>query len=220
MYTEDAFLMISGIQHFKFCKRQWSLIHIEQQWANNLRTVEGIILHEKAHDKYLSERRGNVIITRGMPVASRKMGISGECDIVEFYEDAQGFSLVGRIGKYQVYPVEYKKGQPKEENYDILQLTAQAICLEEMLCCKVDTGAIYYGETHRRLKVEFTKDLRDEVIEIVAQMHQYFDKRYTIKPKRTKACNSCSLKNICLPVLEKRNSVRNYINNALREDDY
>ena len=91
-YREDDFLMVSGIQHFTFCRRQWALIHIEQQWKENEHTIEGELLHKKAHDPYLAERRGDVMISRALPVYSRSMGVSGECDIVEFHraEDSMG----------------------------------------------------------------------------------------------------------------------------------
>lgn len=115
-YKEEDYLMLSGIQHFSFCRRQWALIHIEQQWDENLRTVEGNIFHKKAHDGYSSEKRQDVIISRGMPVFSPALGVSGVCDIVEFCRnDKKGISLHGREGRYLVYPVEYKKGQPKED---------------------------------------------------------------------------------------------------------
>lgn len=217
MYNEEDYLLLSGIQHFKFCRRQWAFIHIEQQWEENLRTVEGNILHEKAHDKFFSEKRGDVIITRSMPVASRELGITGECDIVEFHENKNGIPIIGREGTFLVFPVEYKKGKPKEQNEDILQLTAQALCLEEMLCCDIPNGALYYGETRKRLPVSFTPELRNEVKVLVSEMHQLYERRYTPKAKRTKACNACSLKNLCLPMLEKCKSVKKYILDKLEE---
>ena len=141
-YREDDFLMLSGIQHYAFCKRQWALIHIEQQWQENLHTVVGELFHKKAHDKFSYEKRGDVIITRGLPIHSRELGISGECDIVEFQEKENGIKLFGRSGTYQPYPVEYKKGSPKNTEADILQLAAQAMCLEEMFSISVPEGAL------------------------------------------------------------------------------
>ncbi len=218
MFNQDDYLFLSGIQHFKFCRRQWALIHIEQQWADNLRTIEGNILHEKAHDKFFSEKRKDVVITRSLPISSSELGISGECDVVEFHEDEKGIEISGRKGKFKVYPVEYKRGEPKESNEDILQLTAQAMCLEEMLCCDIESGALYYGETRKRLRVSFNDELRNEVRSIISEMHQLYDRRYTPKVKRTKACNACSLKDLCLPVLEKRKNVRKYIDELLGDD--
>ena len=134
MYKEEDYLQLSGIQHFAFCRRQWALAYIELQWDENVRTVEGKLLHEKAHDPTNAEKRGDLIISRGMPVYSRELGISGECDVVEFHRSQDGITLFGRDGLYEVIPIEYKRGKPKENDVDILQLMAQALCLEEMLC--------------------------------------------------------------------------------------
>ena len=152
-YREEDFLMLSGIQHFCFCQRQWALIHIDMLWEENLRTAEGEIMHDKCHDSMSSESRGDILISRGLPVFSRAMGVSGECDVVEFIRDDNGISLSGREGRYKVYPVEYKHGSPKEHNADVFQLCAQAMCLEEMLVCEISEGALFYGETKRRTKV-------------------------------------------------------------------
>lgn len=218
-YKEEDYLMLSGIQHFAFCQRQWALIHIEQQWDENLRTIEGNIFHKKAHDGYSSEKRKEVIISRGMPVFSRKLGVSGICDIVEFHrDDKDGISLHGREGKYLVYPVEYKKGQPKEDESDILQMAAQAICLEEMLVCNINKGYLFYGEIRRRIEIPLDESIRQQVTEMFTQMHQYNERKYTPKVKRTKACNACSLKNLCLPQLMKNKSAKAYISRRIGEE--
>ncbi len=216
-YNEDDFLMLSGIQHFCFCKRQWALIHIDMLWEENLRTVEGGIMHEKCHDSSLSESRKDVIISRGMPVFSRRMGISGECDIVEFIKDNTGINIYGRDGLYRVYPIEYKRGRPKDNNSDILQLCAQAMCLEEMTVCKIDEGALFYGETRRRQKIIFTNKLRNEVEKNFELMHQYIKNSHIPKVKPTKGCNACSLKNLCLPDLLNKHDTQKYILNKLNE---
>jgi len=217
-YNEEDFLLISGIQHYTFCKRQWALIHIEQQWKENLRTVEGKLLHKNAHDKYSSEKRGDLIISRGMAIHSNELGISGECDVVEFQRDENGVELFGREGRYKVFPVEYKRGIPKENDMDILQLTAQAICLEEMLCCQIDSGYIYYGETKHRITVNFDDEIRKKVADVFNEMRQMYERRHTPKVKRTKSCNACSLKDICLPVLCKNKSVKKYIEKHINEE--
>lgn len=214
-YTEDNYLMISGIQHFCFCRRQWALIHIEQQWAENVHTVTGELMHKRVHDPYLREKRRDLLIARALPVASRTMGVSGECDVVEFWKCEDGIKLNGHRDLYSVYPVEYKKGRPKQTEADILQLAAQAMCLEEMFCTEVPEGALFYGETRRRETVAVTEELRRSVREMFAEMHQYFDRQYTPKVKPTKACASCSLKDICLPKLGKTVSVNAYIQRML-----
>lgn len=218
-YKEEDYLLLSGIQHFSFCRRQWALIHIEQQWEENLRTVEGNLFHQKAHDGYSSEKRSDVIISRGMPVFSRTMGVSGVCDIVEFHrDDKRGISLHGREGKYVVYPVEYKKGQPKEDEADVLQMAAQAMCLEEMLECSVTKGYLFYGEIRRRIEIPVDEKVRQQVRDAFMEMHRYFQRKYTPKVKRTKACNACSLKNICLPQLMKGRTVKEYISGRIGEE--
>lgn len=214
-YDEDDFLMLSGIQHFAFCRRQWALIHIEQLWEENLRTVQGNILHENCHDSYSSESRGDVFISRGMPIFSRTLGTSGECDIVEFIRDKNGISIYGREGLYRVYPVEYKHGEPKADNCDTVQLTAQALCLEEMLSCEIKCGAIFYEKTRRRFKTEITDELKDTVRKMFAEMHSLYSRGYVPKVKPTKSCNACSLKNLCMPKLYKLGDVRKYLDETL-----
>ena len=218
MYKEDDFLQLSGIQHFAFCRRQWALIHIELEWEENVRTVEGVLLHEKAHDASIKEKRGNLIITRALPIHSRELGISGECDVVEFHKSKEGITLSGIEGKYTVTPVEYKRGKPKNNDFDVLQVTAQALCLEEMLCCEIPFGYIYYGEIKHRIKVEFTEELRQKVKSMFLEMHKYFEQRYTPKVKISKSCNACSLKDVCIPKLNKELSVKKYIDKRLNEE--
>ncbi|MFR1831976.1 MAG: CRISPR-associated protein Cas4 [Lachnospiraceae bacterium] len=218
-YQEEDYLMISGIQHFQFCKRQWALIHIEQQWAENIHTVKGELMHKKAHDPYLTEKRKDVLTVRALPVSSRVLGISGECDVVEFQKSEDGIHLFGHRGTYKIYPVEYKKGKPKDSEEDILQLTAQAMCLEEMFSAEIPAAALYYGETRRRQEIEITKELRQKVRDITAKMHQYYDRRYTPKVRTSKKCASCSLKELCIPKLEKAGTVKAYIEHALEEEE-
>lgn len=218
MYQEEDYLMISGLEHFGFCRRQWALIHIEQQWAENSRTVDGAILHEKAHNPDLKEKRGELLITRGMKVFSANLGISGECDVVEFYNSEKGISLYGYDGLWQPYPVEYKRGAPASGEGSALQLCAQAMCLEEMLCCDIAEGALFYGEIRRRDIVQFTEELRQRVKDYLVEMHDYYAKGYTPKVKMRKNCNACSLKEICVPKLTKTKSVKAYLQKKVEED--
>lgn len=210
-YKEEDFLLLSGIQHFVFCKRQWALIHIEQQWSENYMTIDGKIFHEKAHSNISSEKRKDVIISRTMPIFSRTLGITGVCDIVEFHKSDNGILIYGYNDKFDVIPIEYKRGSPKEDEIDILQLVSQAICLEEMLCCKINIGYLFYGEIKHRVKVDITKELQQKVYDIFKQMHDLYNKRYTPKVKISKHCKACSLVDICLPKLCKEKNVRDYI---------
>lgn len=210
-YKEEDFLSLSGIQHFEFCRRQWALIHIEQQWQENVRTIEGEHLHKKAHDSNASEKRGDLITSRGMPVFSKTLGVSGVCDVVEFHKAKDGITIFGREGLYSPIPVEYKRGEPKESDVDILQLCTQAMCLEEMLFCHINEGFLFYGETKRRLRIELTEELRNKVINGFNEMHQMYNRRHTPKVKTSKGCKACSLADICLPQLCKNISVKSYI---------
>ena len=208
-------MQLSGIQHFMFCRRQWALIYIENQWEENLRTTEGHLLHEHAHDGVFHESRGDVFITRAMPVASPRLGLSGECDVVEFHKSDMGVPLFGHTGKYRAVPIEYKRGKPKENDCDRLQLAAQAMCLEDMLCCEIPFGYLFYGEIRRRERVEISAELRGTVESVVTEMHKLYRDEYTPKGKRTKSCNACSLKHICLPVICSGQSADGYIQSML-----
>ena len=215
IYTEEDFLQLSGLQHFAFCRRQWALIHVEQQWRENLRTVEGDLFHRRAHDEQSRERRGDILILRGLPVASPTLGISGKCDVVEFRTDISGVPLRGEYGLWVPFPIEYKRGTPKSHRADELQLCAQAMCLEEMLCCAVPEGALYYGETRRRTLVPFSAELREEVQTMLEEMHQLYRRGHTPKVRRSKSCNACSLQELCLPALLKGNDVDTYLRQAM-----
>lgn len=214
--NEEDYLMLSGIQHFEFCKRQWALIHIEDQWEENVRTTEGKFLHEKTDQPFIREKRGNKLIVRAMPIHSRELKITGICDVVEFHENDNGIELTSVNGKYLPFPVEYKRGRPKRNKADILQLTAQSICLEEMLVTDIDKGFMYYHEIRKRIEVPITDELRKKVRVITNEMHSYYKRKYTPKVKPGAFCRNCSLKNICLPNMMQRQSVKSYIDRMLR----
>ena len=216
-FEEDSYLQLSGLQHFSFCRRQWALIHIEQQWAENLRTIDGRILHEKAHDSTQREKRGDLLISRDMRVHSATLGISGSCDVVEFRRGPGGVPLAGYEGLWQPYPVEYKRGAPKISDADRLQLCAQAMCLEEMLCCDIPEGALFYGEIRRRETVALDEALRGQVRAMLTEMHQLYRRGHTPKVRPTKSCNACSLRELCLPKLAKRRSVGEYLRKGLED---
>lgn len=219
MYSEEDYLMLSGIQHFAFCRRQWAMIHIEQQWEENVRTTAGELMHRKAHDESAMEKRGNLLIVRGLRISSRELGLSGQCDVVEFRYDTDGIELFGYGGKWNLVPVEYKHGAPKEHQADELQLCAQAICLEEMFQTEIALGYLFYGENRRRSQVEFTSDLREEVKKLTKEMHELFQKGYTPNVKPTKQCKACSLENLCVPELQKVMRVRDYIKQGMASGD-
>ena len=217
VFDEEDWLQLSGLQHFAFCRRQWALIHIENQWAENFRTVDGSLMHENAHDQGFRESRGDVLIVRGLAVHSAQLGVSGQCDVVEFHRNPDGITLQDREGSWQPYPVEYKRGKTKDEQADELQLCAQAMCLEEMLCCAVPEGALFYGEMRHRLVVQFTLDLRGQVRDSLAEMHELYQRHHTPKVKPSKGCNACSLKDLCVPKLMRAKKVSDYLAGAMED---
>ncbi len=210
--------MLSGLQHFAFCRRQWALIHIEQQWEENERTVDGQLFHKTAHNSEKFEKRGDLLITRGLRVKSASLGMSGTCDVVEFRKTAEGISLFSYEGTWLPYPIEYKKGKPKENDADKLQLCGQAICLEEMLLCHIPEGSLFYGENRKRAAVKFSEELRTKVRDMAKEMHELWGRGYTPKVKAHKGCNACSLKEICIPKLRRLKSASSYIEKTLTEE--
>ena len=210
MYRDDDYLALSGVQHFAFCRRQWALIHIDQAWSDNNLTMQGNIAHERTHNEGLREKRGDILIVRGMFVRSPSLGIVGKCDVVEFHKDATGHPLCGEEGLWRPVPVEYKHGRTKIGNEDRLQLCCQAMCLEEMFAIDIAEGFLYYASTHSRERVDFTEALRIEVNEAVLEMHHLYSRRHIPKVRPSSSCKACSLINLCVPKAMKI-SVADYI---------
>ena len=206
MHDESSLLPLSALQHLLFCERQCALIHIEQVWADNQFTSEGILLHERTHDGP-DESRPGVRITRGMPVRSFELGLSGQCDVVEFHAN------------HDVLPVEYKRGKPKSHAADEVQLCAQALCLEEMLGLQIERGMLYYGKRRRRTDVLFDATLRELTRDTARRLHLLIDSRQTPTAQREKKCESCSLLEICMPdALRFRRSVTSWFASQLHDD--
>ncbi|MCG8338713.1 MAG: CRISPR-associated protein Cas4 [Proteobacteria bacterium] len=202
-YSEDNLLMISALQHLAFCERQCALIHLEQQWAENRFTVLGEILHEKVHSPD-RDKRNDCITVRSLRLVSYSLGLTGQADVVEFHKcakDENGIEIVGSKGFWRPFPVEYKKGKPKSDNIDAVQLCAQSICLEEQLNTRIPQGALFYGEKRRRQTIQFDKELRNQTISLTERLHSLFNSGVTPAPGYTKKCKSCSLVDICNPKL-------------------
>lgn len=161
-------------------------------------------MHKRADDPFFTETRNGVITARSVPVASYRLGFSGVCDVVEFTSASDGIQLPGRDGYFLVAPIEYKRGKEKRDHSDETQLCAQAMCLEEMLSTSIQHGYLYYGETRHRVEIEFTTELRALVKDMADEMHNYFSRGYTPRVKTSKACRSCSLADVCLPVLQEK----------------
>ena len=220
MFSEDDLLPLSGLQHMAFCERQWALIHIEQQWAENPLTAEGSVLHERVHESG-AESRKTLVVARGLPLHNLRLGISGQADAVEFRaagaDEPDGLTLEGRAGRWLPSPVEYKRGKPKKQICDLVQVCAQALCLEEMFGVAVPGGALFYAAPRRRQEVAFTPQLRGQTERLCARMQDLYARRETPPPVYTRGCESCSLKNVCLPrALATPRDVRAYLAEALR----
>ncbi|SHL18100.1 CRISPR-associated protein Cas4 [Alicyclobacillus tolerans] len=205
MEKEEDYLTISGIQHFAFCQRQWALIHIEQQWQENVLTTQGQHVHERVHDERFDETRGDLRIVRSIPIVSEKLRARGIADMVEFRRaekrTSQTIVLDGREGSWTVCPIEYKKGKPKYDDRDIVQLCAEAMCLEEMLSVEIPIGFLYYAETRKRERIELTTDYRQRVETLYKMMHHYYDAAITPKAIYKSHCKQCSLLELCQPKL-------------------
>jgi len=208
-YTEDQLLPLSALQHLVFCRRQCALIHLEQVWDENLFTAEGRVMHERVH-QVGEESRGSVRIVRGLPLRSLRLGLVGKADVVEFH----------RVEKnvWRPFPVEHKRGKPKPDESDKVQLCAQGLCLEEMLGIDVPTGSVFYGRTRHRLDVSFDSDLRGETERVARELHALIESGNTPPPVYTKKCRTCSLMDRCLPrLLDGKRSVRAYLSKAVEE---
>lgn len=211
MYTEEDFLQLSALQHFIFCKRQCALIHIEQIWTENWLTAEGRIMHEKVHEERI-ENQKDIRIERGMPLHSFELGLSGKADVVEFHklEDSK---------KWVPFPVEYKRGKPKADDSDKIQLCAQALCLEEMLNIKIPCGAIFYGKTRHRFDIQFDEALRNKTKEAAKQLHIFIEAESTPPPVYTPKCKSCSFIDVCLPkTIGRKFSVKKYLLEEIKKE--
>lgn len=207
MYADDDLLMISALQHFLFCERQCGLIHIEQAWAENVYTIEGELLHARAHSG-ASERRPGKRTEFGMPIRSLELGLVGRTDAAEYMPDGT------------VSVVEYKRGRPKKGLMDEVQLCAQAMCIEEMKGMRIERGALFYGKVKRRKQVEFTEELRTLTRETTARLHAFLEAGVTPKPVFDSAkCLRCSLLSACMPKkLSHTSSVARYMSRMLLEN--
>ena len=206
MYLESDYLLLSGLQHIRFCPRQCALIHIEQLWNENFFTASGRAQHEKVHSGVMESRR-TIRTERDLKIASSLLGLTGKTDAVEFYSDGK------------IIPVEYKHGEPKEDTCDEVQLCAQVICLEEMLNCKIPEGALFYFKIRNRISVLITDELRAETIRLANEFHKLVESGETPKAGYTHKCESCSFIDECFPESAGRNkSVDNYIKRRIQLD--
>jgi len=216
----DDYLLLSGIQHFAFCRRQWALIHIEQLWKENVLTFGGRQMHRNADDPFFTESRGDVLISRSVPLVSHALKIYGVADVVEYHRSDTGITISGRDGYWIAVPVEYKAGKKKPDDRDEVQLCAQAICLEEMYQAQIERGYLYYGKTRRRTEVLFDDELRRRVSELVAGMYTLYDAGITPPAVLLPHCKNCSLVELCMPAVSSRGrSVDRYLVICIGKED-
>lgn len=220
IYNEDELLLLSGIQHFYYCQRQWALIHVEQQWEENVSTFQGRELHERADNPFIKEARKDIYISRSVPIVSHTLGLYGITDVVEYRLNDSGIPLRGKKGLWMPRPVEYKRGKEKSNQVDEVQLCAQAMCIEEMCDVEISEADLFYFRTKKRVKIVLDEDLRAEVKRICMQMHKIFKSKITPgTPKKQTNCRTCSLFDICMPRLTgKKRNISNYINYYLEEE--
>jgi CRISPR-associated exonuclease Cas4 len=215
MYSEDDLLPLSALQHLLFCERQCALIHVERLWVENRYTAEGRIMHERVHTAH-PEWRGKVRIEFGVPLRSLTLGLVGQADVVEYhkFDDSHG-----GFCKLRPYPVEYKRGRTKKENWDRVQLCAQAICLEEMIGVDVPRGALFYGKMRRRQDVLFDAGLREKTADTAKRLHALIDCQRTPAPEYAGKCERCSFLGVCLPkVLDKGKSAVDYLQTIIEDE--
>lgn len=200
---------ISALQHYLYCPRQCALIHLEQQWAENVFTAEGRLLHERV-DQASGARRGGVRTVTALQITHPKLNIGGVSDVVEFHYTPEG---------ERVYPVEYKRGKPKAHRADEVQLCAQALCLEAMFDHPIPEGALFYGRTRRRLVVSMDSELRDLTYTVIADLTALWKEQRTPAAKyERRRCDACSLVDMCQPRLLGRTiSVRSWLKNQLEQ---
>lgn len=222
-FAEDDLVPLSALQHLVFCERQCALIYLEQVWRDNPLTLEGSHLHDRTHESGpRREVRGDLVICRGLPLRSLRLGVSGIADVVEFHrwatvergahEEASAVSLPGVPGVWAPFPVEYKRGKPKADRCDEVQLCAQALCLEEMLGIRVPEGALFYGATQHRHGVRFDDELRAATEQAAQRLHALVRQGVTPRVAREPKCKRCSLVEVCRPdATGPRRSARRYL---------
>ena len=229
MYTEDELLPISALQHLVFCERQAALIHIEGLWAENVLTVEGHEMHDRAHEQEASNL-GDIHTVRGLRIRSLRLGLIGVADVVEFRRvssetegshltaNSSQVALQGLTGWWRPSIVEYKHGKPKIDHSDEVQLCAQAMCLEEALGVTIEESAFFYGRPRRRHTAILDSTLRQETEQVADKLHSLLAAGKTPAPLYSRKCRSCSLIELCLPkAVSSRGKVQRFLSKVIAE---
>ncbi|HPS52133.1 MAG TPA: CRISPR-associated protein Cas4 [Phycisphaerae bacterium] len=219
MYDDDSLIPIAALQHYCYCPRQCALIHLEQAWEENQHTAAGQVLHKKTHEPATAMENG-VLVARGVRLCSMTLGLTGQADTVEFHpaqpSDIDAVQLANRSGRWRVQPVEYKKGGPKKNSADRVQLCAQALCLEEMLNTHIEVGILFYGRIRRRVEVMLDNQLREKTIGVISQTRDLIMSSLPQNlpaPCNDARCRLCSLAELCQPNLRK--SAKKYFDDTI-----
>lgn len=215
MTPDDDEILLSSLQHIEFCERQWWLIYVERVWRDNVLTVEGKAMHEYVHREGAAERSG-LIVARAMQLRSVELSLYGVADLIEFVPNESGSPLPGRRGRYTPYPIEYKHGRKRPDLADEMQLTAQALCLEEMFSVAVHRGAIFYGKPKRRTEVDISQALRIKVGSLCERVRELSSGAAQPSPRIGRHCSSCSLADICMPGVISADTTRRYLAEVTR----
>lgn len=204
---DEPILMLSALQHYAFCPRQFALIHVEQVWAENRFTAEGNILHERV-DSGVAEQRKGTRYERGVLLKSERYKLTGKMDLLE----------IEQTDPPKYFPVEYKRGKPKVEDWDRIQVCAQALCIEEMRNTQITEGAIWYWEVRKREAVQINDELRASTIFAIENAHTILATGKTPPPtNKVKRCRACSLRDLCEPDTFRKDHSARYINEIFKE---
>jgi len=220
-YDEEDMLMLSGIQHYMFCPRQWALIHIGQHWEENRLTAEGRLLHKNVDNPSYRQKNGDVVTLRSVPISSNTLGLYGYSDAIELIHSEDDTNCIVHLkypGFWRPCPVEYKRGRAKPDARDKVQRAAQAICLEEQYEIRIDEAFLYYAETNRRESVSIDAELRNQTQQCADEMHKVFKSGVIPKAEKKRGCLNCSLFDVCIPEMESRPKVNHYLKKYLYEE--
>jgi CRISPR-associated exonuclease Cas4 len=219
-FDDSERLALSSLKQYVYCNRRFALMFIDNEWGSNHKIVEGDIFHLKVDDPTFNEKRGEVHISRSVPIFSDRLHLYGVADMLEFWKDPNGISLPDKKGFWRINPIEYKNGKPESSQADNIQLCAQALCLEEMFQTVIHSGQIYYGKIKRRITVEFTDELRGAVDEQLSRIKLLMDEMKIPSKPDNQNCKLCSLSDICLPqIFDWNRGFRISLNNLIKEDD-
>lgn len=198
---------LSALQHYAYCPRQCALIHNEQVWAENYHTAEGQLLHQRV-DSGVPETRKGIRYERGVSVSAEQLGLTGKLDLIEI-----------DLNTGAQKPIEYKRGKPKVEDWDRIQLCAQALCIEEMRGIQVNEGAIWYWEVRRREQVLIDAALREITLNTILAARRLLAAGNTPPPTTDKRrCKACSLIDLCEPDKFRSDKSSQYVSQIFDEN--